>query len=157
MYDSEVGSKMLRRGMPLFYASISLAIGSSVLYHFAQKLIPPGANPIVSVVVTYLVSLVFCGVLLLAQPPREGIRAALTHLNWASYILALAIIGLEVGFLLVYRSGWNIGLAAVLVNVTASLLLVPVGLLYFKDHLNWVNISGILVCVAGLIMLNWRR
>ena len=48
------------------------------------------------------------------------------QLNWASVLLAVSIVGLEVGFLLVYRSGWNIGLAAVLANVAASLILVPV-------------------------------
>jgi multidrug transporter EmrE-like cation transporter len=45
----------------------------------------------------------------------------------------------------------------VLVNVVASLLLVPVALLVFKQQLSWVNIVGILVCLAGLVMLNWKR
>jgi multidrug transporter EmrE-like cation transporter len=43
------------------------------------------------------------------------------------------------------------------VNVAASLILVPVALLIFKDRLTWVNIAGILTCLAGLVMLNWRR
>ncbi len=30
-------------------------------------------------------------------------------------------------------------------------------ILLFKDKLNWINIVGILVCLAGLIMLNWKR
>jgi multidrug transporter EmrE-like cation transporter len=78
-------------------------------------------------------------------------------LNWASYLLGVSIVGLEVGFLLAYRAGWNLGLAAVLVNVAASLVLVPIALLAFKDQLSWVNIAGVLTCLAGLIMLNWRR
>jgi len=64
---------------------------------------------------------------------------------------------IEFSCLLVYRSGWNLGIAAVLVNVVASLILVPVAIFVFKDKLNWVNIVGILVCLAGLIMLNWKR
>ncbi|MDP1715447.1 MAG: hypothetical protein Q8L41_11955 [Anaerolineales bacterium] len=39
----------------------------------------------------------------------------------------------------------------------ASLILVSVAIFVFKDKLNWVNIAGILVCLAGLIMLNWKR
>jgi len=81
----------------------------------------------------------------------------LRQLNWASILLAVAIVGIEFGFLLVYRSGWNLGIAAVVVNVVASLLLVPVAILVFKDRLTWVNIVGILVCLAGLVMLNWKR
>jgi multidrug transporter EmrE-like cation transporter len=81
----------------------------------------------------------------------------LKQLNWATYALAFSLVGLELGFLLVYRAGWNIGIAAVLVNVVASLLLVPVALYVFKDRLSAVNIIGILVCLAGLLMLNWKR
>ena len=143
--------------MTLFYFSIALAICSSVLYHFSQKQIPAGVDPIISVIVTYAVSLILCLVLLYFLPPKQGLLQAVRQLNWASYVLALSLVGLEVGFLLVYRAGWNIGLAAVLVNVVASLILIPLALLVFKDRLSWVNILGIVVCLGGLVMLNWQR
>ncbi len=143
--------------MPLLYFSISLAILSSALYHFAQKEIPGDANPLVSVIVTYVIAIGLCCILLMVFPPPGGIAAALRNLNWSTYVLALAIVGLETGYLLVYRAGWNIGLAAVLVNVAASLVLVPLALFYFKDLLTWVNLLGVLVCLVGLVMLNWQR
>jgi drug/metabolite transporter (DMT)-like permease len=146
-----------KQNMFIFYFSITLAICSSALYHFAQKQIPAGANPAVSIIVTYVVSLALCFVLLYFLPPENGFMAAIKQLNWASYVLALSLVGLEVGFLLVYRSGWNIGLAAVLTNVVASLILVPVAIFVFKDRLSPVNVIGILVCLAGLVMLNWKR
>lgn len=145
------------RPVLLFYGSLLLAIASSVLYHFTQKQIPSPANPVMSVIVTYLVSLGLCLVLLYFLPPRNGFLGELRQLNWASYVLALSLVGLEVGFLLVYRAGWNIGLAAVLVNVSAALILVPVAVFYFKDSLNGVNLTGILVCLVGLVMLNWKK
>ncbi len=143
--------------MTLFYISIIITILSSALYHFSQKQIPAGVDPIVSVIVTYVVAIVLCSLLLYFIPPEGGLLASIRTLNWSTYVLALSIVGLETGFLLVYRSGWSIGLAAVLVNVAASLILVPVALLYFKNSLNWVNIVGILVCLVGLYMLNWQR
>jgi drug/metabolite transporter (DMT)-like permease len=149
--------KSARRAMSLFYVSISLAIISSAVYHFSQKQIPPEANPVVSLIVTYVAALLLCLALLYFVPPDGGLLASIRTLNWSTYLLALSIVGLEAGFLLVYRSGWNLGLAAVLVNVVASLILVPVALLYFKDRLTWINVVGILVCLVGLIMLNWRR
>jgi drug/metabolite transporter (DMT)-like permease len=146
-----------KRNMTLFYFSIVLAVCSSALYHFSQKQIPTGVNPVISVIVTYIISLILCFLLLYFLPPKQGILQAVKQLNWASYVLALSLVGLEVGFLLVYRAGWNIGLAAVLVNVVASLILIPVALLVFKDKLSWINILGILVCLAGLVMLNWKK
>jgi len=146
-----------RKNMSLFYFSITLTICSSVLYHFSQKEIPAKANPAVSLIVAYVLSLALCGILLYFLPPKDGFVAAFRQLNWSSYILPISIVGLEVGFLLVYRSGWNIGIAAVLVNVVASLILVPVAVWFFKDKLSLVNVVGILVCLAGLVMLNWQR
>ena len=143
--------------MLLFYFSITLAILSSALYHFSQKATPAEVNPAVAILVTYVVA--FCLTLLLFffLPTKIGFLAEVRQLNWASYLLAFSIVGLEVGFLLVYRSGWNLGIAAVLVNVVASLMLVPIALFVFKQRLSPVNIIGILVCLAGLVMLNWER
>lgn len=143
--------------MFLFYFSITLAIASSALYHFSAKSTPARVNFSISLVVTYLVAL---GIVLLATflfPSKNGVAFEFKQLNWASFVLAIAIVGIEFGFLLVYRSGWNLGIAAVLVNVVASLLLVPVAIIVFKDRLSWINVLGILVCLAGLLMLNWKR
>ena len=142
--------------MFLFYFSITLAIASSALYHFMQKQIPPDVNPAVSVTLTYLASLALSAVLLAFLWPREGLLTSVRQLNWASYALALSLVGLEVGFMLVYRSGWNIGIAAVLVNVVASLILVPVALIVFRQSLSAVNLVGVAVCLIGLVMLNWK-
>ncbi len=143
--------------MMTYYLSISLAILATTVYHVSQKATPKGVNLPVSLMVTYAAALCLTAVLLYFMPAKGGLWLEVRRLNWASYLLAIAIVGLEVGFLLVYRSGWNMGLAAVLVNVVASLLLVPVAILVFKERLNWVNIAGIMTCLIGLIMLNWRR
>lgn len=143
--------------MFLFYFSISLAILSSAFYHFVAKSTPSNVNFTVSLLVTYAVAFVVTLVGFIFFPAAQGIKAELAKLNWASVGLAVAIVGIEFGFLLVYRSGWNLGIAAVLVNVVASLILVPVAIFVFRDEISWVNVLGIFVCLAGLVMLNWKR
>lgn len=143
--------------MFLFYFSITLAIASSALYHFVARSTPSNVNFTVSLLVTYVVAFLVTLVGFFFFPAPNGITAELTKLNWASIGLAFAIVGIEFGFLLVYRAGWNLGIAAVLVNVVASLILVPVAIFLFKDRLTWVNIMGIFVCLAGLLMLNWKK
>jgi len=143
--------------MFLFYFSITLTICSSALYHFSAKSTPANVNFSVSLIVTYLLALGIVLLSILFFPVKNGISNEFKQLNWASFLLAIAIVGIEFGFLLVYRSGWNLGIAAVLVNVVASLILVPVAIFVFMDKLNWVNIVGILVCLVGMVMLNWKR
>ena len=143
--------------MFLFYFSITLTICSSALYHFVAKSTPSNVNFTVSLLVTYAVAFIVTLLTFLFFPVQNGIMAELKQLNWASIGLAVAIVGIEFGFLLVYRSGWHLGIAAVLTNVVASLILLPVAIFFFKDKISWVNIVGIFVCLIGLVMLNWKR
>lgn len=146
-----------KKNMFLFYFSITLAICSSALYHFVAKSTPSNVNFTVSLLVTYAVAFAVVLLTFIFFPIKNGLAFEFKQLNWASIGLAVAIVGIEFGFLLTYRSGWNLGIAAVLVNVVASLILVPVAIYIFKDKISWVNILGIFVCLAGLVMLNWKR
>lgn len=143
--------------MFLFYFSITLAIASSALYHFVAKSTPANVNFTVSLLVTYAVAFGMTLLTFVFFPIENGITAELKKLNWASIGLSFAVLGIEFGYLLMYRAGWNLGIAAVLVTVIAALILVPVAVFVFKDKISWVNIAGIFVCLIGLLMLNWKR
>jgi len=147
----------MTKTMFLFYFSITLAIASSALYHFVAKSTPSNINFTVSLLVTYAVAFVVTLAGFFFFPVTNGIATELKQLNWASIGLAIAVVGIEYGFLLTYRAGWNLGIAAVLVNVVASLILLPVAIFLFKDKISWINIAGIVVCFIRLIMLNWKR
>jgi drug/metabolite transporter (DMT)-like permease len=149
--------KLRTNTMFFYYFSIVLVICSSALYHFSAKSVPSNVNFAISLVVTYAVALGITILVAFFFPAKNGLAFELKQLNWASIMLAIAIVGIEFGFLLVYRSGWNLGIAAVVVNVVASLILLPVAIFLFKDKISWVNIVGIFVCLAGLIMLNWKK
>jgi drug/metabolite transporter (DMT)-like permease len=143
--------------MSIFYGSFALAILSSVLYHIFQRAIAPGANPVVSLLITYLAAIVLSLLLFLVYPLKTTPSAALRQLNWATIALAIAIVGLELGFLLAYRAGWNISLAGVATNTAAALVLLPVGVAFFKERPTSLNLIGVVVCIAGLLMVNSHR
>ncbi|HRK90382.1 MAG TPA: hypothetical protein PK152_14695, partial [Anaerolineales bacterium] len=103
----------VNRSMFLFYFSITLAIASSALYHFVAKSTPADVNFTVSLLVTYAVAFVVTLFTFFFFPAKDGIAAELKQLNWASVGLAVAIVGIEFGFLLTYKAGWNLGIAAV--------------------------------------------
>jgi len=147
----------MTKPMFLFYFSISLAIASSALYHFTAKSTPSNVNFAASLLVTYAVAFFVTLLGFFFFPAKHGVIAEIKQLNWASIGLAIAIVGIEFGFLLTYRAGWNLGIAAVLVNVVASLILVPVAIFLFKDRITWINTLGILICLTGLVLLNWKR
>jgi multidrug transporter EmrE-like cation transporter len=142
--------------MFLFYASISIAVMATMCYHIVLKLTPGNVNPAISLVVTYATAMLLSLGLLIIFPLKIGVVDAFKELNWTSYALGLALVGLEVGFLLAYRAGWKVSTAAIIVNASVTMLLIPVGVALFREQLTPVNVAGILVCVVGLVMVNLR-
>jgi drug/metabolite transporter (DMT)-like permease len=142
--------------MLIFILSLLLTVVSNVLYHIFQKLTPAGVNPALALVVTYGTALVASLGLFIFYPPEGGLSAALRKVNWASVALGVAIVGLELGFLLAYRAGWNISLAGIVSASLVALVLIPVGLTFFKEKLSLLNLLGVALCIGGLALINLK-
>jgi len=139
--------------MKLLYAAIALTIGGNVIYHIAQKSIPANVNPIVSVIVSWITAVLASLIILTVMPVRDSLMAEVGRLNWATYALGLAIVAVEIGFLLVYRSGWNVSLGAVTSNSAVGVLLIPAGMLLFHERMTLTHLAGILFCLIGLVLV----
>jgi uncharacterized membrane protein len=138
----------------LYYLPIILVIISNVFYHIFQKCISPDANPVLSLIVTYLTAALLSMLILPLYLKDSSLAVEIKKVNWASFALGASIIGLELGFLLAYRIGWNISVGALVANSCVALLLIPIGVLIFKESLNPHNVIGILLCIGGLLMIN---
>lgn len=140
--------------MSLYSLAICITVLSGVSYHLFQKLIAPQLHPILSLILTYVTAIVVSLCLLPFFPRQTPLVDQLRLTLWPSMALGIAIVGLEVGFLLAYRAGWNISIAAVFSNVAVALVLLPAGLLFFKEHVSAVNAVGVVLCIVGLILAN---
>ena len=116
-----------------------LTIAANVGYHLSQRSIDAGTNPLVSLQITYAVALLVTCAALPFFPSQTAAPwpAQLRSANWASYALGVAIVGLELGFLLAYRAGWKVGVAALYSNAAVTLLLIPPGILFFQERLDF--------------------
>ena len=137
-------------------AWLSLAIACTVAYHLVLKLTPTGVNPLLSLLVTYAAVAALLGVLLLAAPGAFEWRQEIRQLNWTAVALAVAIVGLDLGFLFLYRSGYAVSLGALVTQSAAALLLLFVGVAVFRERLSMANAVGLVLCIAGLWLVNRR-
>lgn len=140
----------------MFIFSIGLTIIANVLYHIIQKSTPAEIHPMLSLAVTYLVAMLVCLLFVPLFPLDSGWLGSLRRLNWSCLALGVAIVGLELGFLLAYRAGWKISTGGLVSNVTVSMLLLPIGLMLFRERLSPTNILGVATCILGLVLVNWH-
>lgn len=135
---------------------LAIAIVSTVGYHLVLKGTPAAVNPFLSLAVTYaLVTVVFVGIYA-ALPGNTPWRESVQLLNWTALALGVAIVFLDLGFLMLYRTGFNVSLGQLVTQSAAALLLLLLGVAFFREKLSLANIAGILLCVVGLWLINRR-
>jgi drug/metabolite transporter (DMT)-like permease len=139
----------------IFYLPLLLVVGATTLYHIAQKSVSPQVNPMLSVTVNYVTALLL-SLLILPFYPGNSLRASYRSLNWASVAVGVAIVGIELGFVVAYRAGWRISVASLIANVATALLLVGIGLVFFREHLSGRGVTGIILCIVGLGLVMYR-
>ena len=135
---------------------LALAIACTVGYHLVLKLTPAGVNPLLSLIVTYSLVTVLFGALLIVTPGGFDWRHEIRQLNWTALALAFAIVGLDLGFMFLYRSGFEVSLGALVTQSSAALVLLAVGVLVFKEKLSAANAAGLVLCLVGLWLVNRR-
>ena len=133
---------------------LGVAIAATVGYHIVMKLTPAGANPYLSLAVTYAVTAIGFALIYVALPGAAPFRAAIGQLNWTSLALCVVVLGLDLGFLMLYRGGFDVSLGALITQSAAALLLVLLGVAFFAEKLTMTNVAGIVLCMAGLWLIN---
>jgi multidrug transporter EmrE-like cation transporter len=135
---------------------LALAIVCTVGYHLVLKLTPPGVNPLLSLMLTYALVTALFGAILLFSPGGFDWKQEVRAINWTAIALAVAIVGLDLGFLFLYRSGFEVSLGALVTQSAASLLLLAIGVAVFREKVSLANAAGLALCLAGLWLVHRR-
>lgn len=140
--------------MPELYWPIALIVLSNIFYHVCSKSVPGDVNPLASLTVTYGVGAAASAVLYFALNRGGDLLREYRRLNWSSYVLGLAIVGLEAGFLYLYKAGWDIGTGQLICSSLLAAALLLIGALFYGDALTATKVAGVLICLVGLFFLS---
>ena len=105
---------------------ILIVVGANTAYNIAAKSTPSQVNAFASLAVSYLVAAVSAIVMFFVTSGQKNIFAEVAKTNWTAYALGIAIVGLEFGFLCVYRAGWKISTAQLFASIALSCVLLDV-------------------------------
>lgn len=133
---------------------ILMVILANTFYNICMKSMPSDVNPFGALMITYLVAAIISGVIFVFMVSPDNAGAEIAKINWTSVILALAIVGLEVGYVFVYRAGWAVNAASVVANIGLACVLIVVGYFLYRENMSFNQILGIIVCMVGLILIN---
>ncbi|WP_026881815.1 EamA family transporter [Clostridium akagii] len=140
--------------MSMYMFSIIIIVVSNIMYNICSKSIPAKANPFSSLLITYLTAAIITMIALKFYKTDNGLVKSFQDLNWASVALGFSIVGLELGYIMAYRAGWNISLGSLVANIILAVMLIPIGILFFKEGFGLNKIFGIVLCILGLILIN---
>ena len=139
---------MLSYLWPLF-----LVIFSNTLYNICTKSTPQNIQPFASLTLTYLVSAGISVVLFFLFSEDKNLLAEMSKANWATYLLGIVLVLLEVGWIYMYRVGWKVSIGSLVSNIGLACTLLLIGVLFYKEAITVRQLAGILLCLGSMFLL----
>lgn len=136
------------------YWPIILAVCADIIYQITAKSTPETLNPFASLTITYLVGAAVSLIVFFITSGGSSFINELKEINWTTFVLGLAIVGLEAGSIYMYKVGWNINTGYMVKAIILAMALIVVGYLLYKEQVGATKIAGIAVCLLGLFLIN---
>lgn len=137
-----------------YYLPVIIVIVANVTYDVCAKSIPHKLNHFAGLAVTYSCLAVFSVIVFAITSDGTSFITELRGVNWSVVTLGLACLGIETGYIYLFRAGWNLSLGGLVCNILLAVSMIFVGLLAFGDSLNPKQIIGVFLCIVGLLVIN---
>lgn len=131
-----------------------LVVLSGVGYQVGLKEVSGIGDPMISLMVTYLAASAVSFVIYFFQSlGKESFFRGVFSVNVSAMGLGLAIVGIEVGTLFMYRAGWAVNVAFVVANSLIVAALMLTGFLLYKEKLTLRQLIGVGISLAGILCI----
>jgi drug/metabolite transporter (DMT)-like permease len=140
--------------MSWFYLPVLIVVAANVTYDISSKSIPDGLNAYAGITITYSVLAVFNFLIFKIMNPEIPIIVEWAQINWAVVLFAFTSVGIESGYIFLFRAGWNISLGGMVCNTLLAVCMLLVGRFLFSETVSFIQLLGVILCVTGLIIIN---
>lgn len=136
------------------YLPFVVIVAANTFYHVCAKSLPEGMNSFASLAITYAIGAIVSIVALLVTSGGKGSLLELTKTNWAPIALGVAVVGLELGNILMYQAGWQVNTGFLVSSTLCSMALIAIGFLLYGEPITLTKVAGVLICLVGLGVIN---
>jgi drug/metabolite transporter (DMT)-like permease len=144
--------------MSYYFPPILIVLGL-VVYQVSQRSVDKDSSPFVVIGIAYFIGMLACiaGYFIFPKTESDSLLTMIKTISWSALGIGFGAAAIEFGFLLAYRVGWNVSTLPISTNVLSALILILVGLYIYREHLSMERLCGILLCIGGLILINYNR
>lgn len=129
---------------------IAVVVLANTVYNICPKSTPGGINSFAALFLTYVTAAAASLALFFVTAEQKNLVVELSKANWASWVLGAAIIGLEFGYIAIYRAGWKVSAGSLVANISLACVLLVVGTLLYHEHISVRQMIGVAICALGL-------
>lgn len=145
-------NKMDNTAISLIFPMV-LVVLANTMYNICTKSTPGDVDPFVTLIFTYVTATIVTIILFFVISRPENVAFEISKINWTSIVLGISIVGLETGYILIYRAGWKVSNASVVANICLACTLLIVGFVAYKENISLKQVLGIVICIVGLILV----
>ena len=130
-----------------------IVVGANTIYNISTKSTPSDVNAFASLATSYFIAMLGSVVMFFITSDSKNLLVEVSKTNWSALALGIAIVGLEFGYICIYRAGWKIGVASLVANISLACVLLLVGLFVYKEVITLKQLLGMGICTIGLMLI----
>ena len=130
-----------------------IVVGANTIYNISTKSTPSDVNAFASLAPSYFIAMLGSVVMFFLTADSKNLLVEISKTNWSALALGIAIVGLEFGYICIYRAGWKIGVASLVANISLACVLLLVGLFVYKEVITLKQFIGMGICAIGLMLI----
>ena len=130
-----------------------IVVGANTIYNISTKATPSDVNAFASLAMSYFIATIGSVFMFFLTSDSKNLLVELSKTNWSALALGIAIVGLEFGYICIYRAGWKIGVASLVANISLACVLLLIGLFVYKEVITLKQLLGMGICAIGLMLI----
>ena len=135
-----------------YFMPLLVVIICNVCYHMISKNISSTANTYMGLIITYGVACLI-SVLAFFITSKNDFIEEVTKVSISNILLGLVVVGIEGGYILMYRSGWEISKGSLISNMCIAVILLIIGVLVFKEGITIKKLMGVVLYLMGFLLI----
>ena len=130
-----------------------IVVGANTIYNISTKSTPSDVNAFASLTMSYFIATIGSVLMFFLTSDSKNLLVEISKTNWSALALGIAIVGLEFGYICIYRAGWKIGVASLVANISLACVLLLIGLFVYKEVITLKQLLGMGICAVGLMLI----